>query len=503
MKKIAVYGGSFNPPHIGHVLAAQYVALTGGFDEVLVIPTYKHAAGKKLVDFYHRLKMCQLAFSSVPKCIVDPIEATLPGKSYSIQTLKALHKQRPADYRFVIGSDIMFNKHLWENPEEVFRLAPPFLIGRLGYPHPDAPENMVLPGVSSTDVRHLLVDSRYGEELSKIMPENVLEYIKEHRLYYDMFIDNAGAKTQATGNDQAQPTKVKEGEEDMGDLEDLIGDSSGMQALFDSIPDDVQEEKKDQEDIKVDSEEAQDAAQVAVENGALDKLGDAMAAIKQKLVVDVVDTSDDSDVSDDDSDTSDDHVVLTQQVIDSFTGEYEFLSNLFEVQMRSSIAWEEEDEYGETSVKSEFEYFNTVEHAFQASKTLDRDIQVQIRDAATPKQAKRLGRRAPLINNWDAKRIDVMHRLLKDKFEQCFELKLKLLLTGDAILVQGNSDDFWGHDKNGNGTNHIGRLLMRVRDDILKNEGSVIDLVRSRLEREKLGFMADWIDESKISLVSL
>jgi hypothetical protein len=93
-----------------------------------------------------------------------------------------------------------------------------------------------------------------------------------------------------------------------------------------------------------------------------------------------------------------------------------------------------------------------------------------------------------------------MHRLLKDKFDQCFELKLKLLLTKNATLIQGDSDDFWGHDRNGNGTNHLGKLLMRVRDDILKNEGSVIDLVRGRLDREQLGFIAAWIDESKIAL---
>ena len=194
MKKIGIYGGSFNPPHVGHVLVAQYVSLTGGFDEILVMPTYVHPAGKKLISFYHRMKMCQLAFRDVPKVVIDPIEATLPTPSFTIKTFKALHKQRPADYRFIVGSDIMFNKHLWENPEEVFRLAPPFIIGRFGYPHPDAPESMVIPGVSSTEVRNLLTDSRYGEELGKIMPESVLEYIREHGLYYDLFINNKEKK---------------------------------------------------------------------------------------------------------------------------------------------------------------------------------------------------------------------------------------------------------------------------------------------------------------------
>jgi nicotinate-nucleotide adenylyltransferase len=184
MKNIAIYGISANPPHIGHVFVAQYVALTGGFDEVLVIPCFSHPAGKKLIDFYHRNKMCQLAMGHIPKIVIDPIESLLPTPSYTIQTVKALMNLRPANYSFVIGSDILFNKHLWgDDLDEIFKIAPPFVIGRMGFEHKDIDCPPVVPGISSTEVRNLLCTSNSDKKLSQICPQVVIEYIKEHGLY--------------------------------------------------------------------------------------------------------------------------------------------------------------------------------------------------------------------------------------------------------------------------------------------------------------------------------
>lgn len=182
MDKIAVFGGSFDPPHIAHVLAVTYVAFTSDFDQVLVIPTYNHPNKSNLTDFYHRVRMCQLAFGHIPNLIIDTIESYLPIPSYTIQTLEALKQKRQADYRFVIGSDILFNLDLWENIDKVFELAPPFVLGRLDYDSPEV-ENIKLPNISSTEVRNLLKDSNYNEKLTKIVPSRVLEYIKEYKLY--------------------------------------------------------------------------------------------------------------------------------------------------------------------------------------------------------------------------------------------------------------------------------------------------------------------------------
>ena len=183
MDKIAILGGSFNPIHVCHVLAASYVSLVGNFDQVLIIPTYSHPNKNNLCDFYHRIRMCQIGFGHIPNVIIDPIESYLPTPSFTIRTLEELHKRHKAEYRFVIGSDILFNKDLWEDIGKVFELAPPFVLGRINYDSPDIKTEIELPNISSTKVRKLLKDSKYNEELNKIVPYKVLQYIKENKLY--------------------------------------------------------------------------------------------------------------------------------------------------------------------------------------------------------------------------------------------------------------------------------------------------------------------------------
>jgi len=176
MDKIAIIGGSYNPPHVAHVLAANYTALTSDFDQVRIIPTYVHSSKTNLIDFNHRLKMCELAFGYIPNLIINPIERYLPTPSLTINTLKALHDQQKADYRFVIGSDILFNLNLWEDIETVFKLAPPFILGRIGYESPEIKSDISLPNISSTHIRELLKSSKYNEELTKVVPNSVLKY---------------------------------------------------------------------------------------------------------------------------------------------------------------------------------------------------------------------------------------------------------------------------------------------------------------------------------------
>lgn len=139
--------------------------------------------------------------------------------------------------------------------------------------------------------------------------------------------------------------------------------------------------------------------------------------------------------------------------IDSFSGEHEFLSNF----MHSEIEYE-----GGT--------YPTVEHAFQAAKTLDKEERKGVREKKTPGQAKRAGRKVKLRPHWDNMKCMVMHNLLVKKFENEY-LREKLLATGDAELIEGNTwgDKFWGVCK-GEGENNLGRILMKVREK-LRNEG--------------------------------
>lgn len=136
-------------------------------------------------------------------------------------------------------------------------------------------------------------------------------------------------------------------------------------------------------------------------------------------------------------------------MISHFRGKYRFLSNFF-----PSVVTLDGDEY------------QTVEHAYQAAKTFDRDARREIRNAHGPYQAKRLGSRVQLRPDWDDQKISVIYELLQQKFSNPI-LRAALLQTGRATLVEGNTwgDVFWGvYD--GRGLNNLGALLMRVRREI-------------------------------------
>jgi ribA/ribD-fused uncharacterized protein len=110
--------------------------------------------------------------------------------------------------------------------------------------------------------------------------------------------------------------------------------------------------------------------------------------------------------------------------------------------------------------------YPTVEHAFQAAKTLDLDKRSRMARLTSPAVAKKEGRRLELRPDWDDVRIGVMLNLLRLKFALDSALAEQLMQTGGALLVEGNhwGDRFWGVD--GHGENNLGRLLMQVRSEL-------------------------------------
>ena len=115
--------------------------------------------------------------------------------------------------------------------------------------------------------------------------------------------------------------------------------------------------------------------------------------------------------------------------------------------------------------------YATVEHAYQAHKTLNEGSRELIRSAADPAAAKKLGRGVEMRPDWDAVKVDLMRQFVRKKFESPF-LAHALLGTGDANLVYGNTwnDRFWGVCR-GAGHNWLGRILMEVRDEIRSSRG--------------------------------
>ncbi len=117
--------------------------------------------------------------------------------------------------------------------------------------------------------------------------------------------------------------------------------------------------------------------------------------------------------------------------------------------------------------------YQTVEHAYQAMKSLDPAVQKTIRDCPTPAVAKKVARQTVLRPDWEQVKNGIMLDLLREKFVQEPERSI-LLSTGDEHLVEGNwwGDRYWGECPVGNGQNWLGRLLMQVRDEL--KEGRLV-----------------------------
>jgi ribA/ribD-fused uncharacterized protein len=141
--------------------------------------------------------------------------------------------------------------------------------------------------------------------------------------------------------------------------------------------------------------------------------------------------------------------VKQSRPISEFSGKYRFLSNFYP-----------------SVVRFEGMNYPTVEHAFQAAKTADPDERANIYYAASPGQAKRLGRQVALRDDWEDVKLTIMLDLLRSKFAHR-GIRAQLAATGERELIEGNywGDTFWGVCE-GKGENHLGKLLMKVRDEI-------------------------------------
>jgi nicotinate-nucleotide adenylyltransferase len=186
---VALFGGSFNPPHVGHVLAVTYALSVGLVDRVLVVPVFEHALGKRLAPFPHRLELSRRAFGWLPGVEVSNLEQRLGAPSRTLRTIEALTDEHPDwQLRLLIGSDITGEIAKWHAFDEIERRAPPLVLTRAGSAAVEG-ARALLPEVSSTAVRQLLARAARGEpvgpELAALVPKTVVDYIAEHGLYSD------------------------------------------------------------------------------------------------------------------------------------------------------------------------------------------------------------------------------------------------------------------------------------------------------------------------------
>jgi nicotinate-nucleotide adenylyltransferase len=178
--EFAVFGGSFNPPHLAHTLLAAYVLSAHSVERVLVVPTYHHAFGKQLAGFEDRVQMCELAFADLRRVEISCIERELPAPSLTVRTLEALTLQHPGiRLRLVIGTDLLSETHAWHDFQRVAELAPLIVVQRQGHERADlhAP---ALPYISSTEIRRRL---RSGESTAGLLAPAVERHALRRGLY--------------------------------------------------------------------------------------------------------------------------------------------------------------------------------------------------------------------------------------------------------------------------------------------------------------------------------
>jgi nicotinate-nucleotide adenylyltransferase len=172
--QVGLFGGSFDPPHVGHAMVVSWLLWTEQVDEVWLMPAFEHPLDKALIPFAHRVKACQALASLFPSQVkVCEVERDLPRPSYTLNSLEALSVAHPeTQFRLVAGSDILDQVDAWHKWDEITARFSPILVSRAGYRQ--LPESPVFPAVSSTAIREAISQGRTVEQL---VPAGVLKAI--------------------------------------------------------------------------------------------------------------------------------------------------------------------------------------------------------------------------------------------------------------------------------------------------------------------------------------
>jgi nicotinate-nucleotide adenylyltransferase len=201
-RSLGILGGTFNPPHLGHLAVARHARAELALDEVTLVPAHTAPykadgdgrAGGGDADPQHRLRMCELAVADVAGLSVCAVEIERGGLSYTVDTLRSIHASHPgAELTFVVGADTASTIGSWREPEQLLELAHLAVAARAGAARarvldalaPIGPSDirfLEMPAVevSSSAVRQRVAD---GEDVEDLVGPAVARYIVEHQLY--------------------------------------------------------------------------------------------------------------------------------------------------------------------------------------------------------------------------------------------------------------------------------------------------------------------------------
>jgi nicotinate-nucleotide adenylyltransferase len=191
--KIGILGGTFDPPHLGHLIVAEHVRDRLGMNKILFIPAVVPPHKRQRPDITSpgmRLEMVRRAIAGNPAFDVSDIEIRRGGLSYTADTLKELRTQYPTEVlSILIGMDNVRDFNTWKDPELIKRIAHIVVMTRPGFQTESGPLEDVktlticeVPeiGISSREIRNRV---KLGQSVRYLVPATVLDYILEHRLY--------------------------------------------------------------------------------------------------------------------------------------------------------------------------------------------------------------------------------------------------------------------------------------------------------------------------------
>lgn len=190
-----IFGGLFDPPHIGHLIIAQWVLEEFNLNKIIFVPTFNPPHKVECVPFKHRYEMAKLAIKENKKFLISDIERRIRGKSFTIEVLRKLKKSdkelRAARVYFIIGADQWEEIEHWHKPEEIFKECRIIVVKRPGYklkrikPYYNniLISNSPLIEISSTTIRKR---AECGLNIRYFVVPRVFNYIKRFKLYRGM-----------------------------------------------------------------------------------------------------------------------------------------------------------------------------------------------------------------------------------------------------------------------------------------------------------------------------
>jgi nicotinate-nucleotide adenylyltransferase len=194
--KVGLLGGTFNPPHIGHLVCAHQALAQLELDRVLLVPVREppHKASEADPGVEHRVELCRRAVAREERLGVSLVEAEVPGPSYTVDTLRSLHERSPGDdLTFLVGGDMALSLPTWREPKAILELAELGVAEREGVRRADIAErlsglgadrvrffNMPRLDISSSLIRRLVAA---GRPIRHLVPKGVEAYIEQAGLY--------------------------------------------------------------------------------------------------------------------------------------------------------------------------------------------------------------------------------------------------------------------------------------------------------------------------------